>query len=280
MSLLVSLIGAGGGGGGLTSPVGIADGGTGQTAQTAAMDALSPSTTKGDILVDDGTNVIRLAVGSNDQVLTADSGEASGTKWAAASGGDPTHVRAPIAQTDISSQGIPLIQGTSDVAVSSAVGTYYNKGYCLWYPAYVSTTQTYNDICLDVSVAGTAGNAMEIILYNVGADGMPSTKAVESGSIAVDATGVASAAIDTSITKGAYWVCLLSDNGNVDDGSIYAHANAGGYIRSFVHAVAVESNYAGFWKFGSYTIGNAPTSPTGVSLDFTGQPPFIWLEVD
>lgn len=67
--------------------VAITDGGTGQSTQTAAMDALSPTTTKGDLLVDNGTNVIRLAVGTNDQVLTADSAQASGVKWAAAAGG-------------------------------------------------------------------------------------------------------------------------------------------------------------------------------------------------
>lgn len=65
----------------------IAQGGTGQTTQTAAFDALSPLTTKGDIVVYDGTDNIRLAVGTNDFVLTADSTTASGVKWAAASGG-------------------------------------------------------------------------------------------------------------------------------------------------------------------------------------------------
>jgi hypothetical protein len=44
-------------------------------------------TTKGDILVATGDSTpVRLGVGSNDQVLTADSGEASGVKWAAAAG--------------------------------------------------------------------------------------------------------------------------------------------------------------------------------------------------
>lgn len=66
--------------------IGIAGGGTGQTAQTAAFNALSPVTTKGDIIVRDGTNNIRLAVGADNQVLTADSTQASGIKWAAAGG--------------------------------------------------------------------------------------------------------------------------------------------------------------------------------------------------
>jgi len=46
-----------------------------------------PTTTKGDIIVNNGSITTRLAIGSNDQVLTADSGEATGVKWATASGG-------------------------------------------------------------------------------------------------------------------------------------------------------------------------------------------------
>ena len=39
------------------------------------------TTTKGDVLASNGTNIIPLAVGSNNQVLTADSSEATGVKW-------------------------------------------------------------------------------------------------------------------------------------------------------------------------------------------------------
>jgi hypothetical protein len=66
----------------VTGTVAIANGGTGQTTQMAAFDALSPLTTKGDLLVDNGTNNIRLAVGTNAQVLTADSTVSAGVKWA------------------------------------------------------------------------------------------------------------------------------------------------------------------------------------------------------
>ena len=71
----------------VTGTVAIANGGTGQTTQTAAFDALSPATTKGDLIVHNGTNDVRLPVGTNDFVLTADSTQASGVKWAAAGGG-------------------------------------------------------------------------------------------------------------------------------------------------------------------------------------------------
>jgi hypothetical protein len=68
----------------VTGTLPIANGGTGQTTQTAAFDALSPLTTKGDLVVNNGTNDVRLGVGTNGQLLTADSAEATGVKWAAA----------------------------------------------------------------------------------------------------------------------------------------------------------------------------------------------------
>ncbi len=40
-------------------------------------------TTKGDVVSFDGSNVARLAVGTNDHVLTADSSTSTGLKWAA-----------------------------------------------------------------------------------------------------------------------------------------------------------------------------------------------------
>ena len=71
----------------VTGTVAIANGGTGQTSQTAAFDALAPTTTKGDLIVSNGTDNVRLGVGTDAYVLTADSASAAGVKWAAASGG-------------------------------------------------------------------------------------------------------------------------------------------------------------------------------------------------
>jgi hypothetical protein len=73
--------------------VAIANGGTGQTSQTNAFDALAPTTTKGDLIVSNGTDNVRVAVGvTNGHVLTVDSAEATGVKWAAGGGGGLTNI--------------------------------------------------------------------------------------------------------------------------------------------------------------------------------------------
>ncbi len=67
--------------------VAIGYGGTGQTSASAGFNALAPTTTKGDLVVNNGSGNTRLAVGTNTYVLTADSTAATGVKWAASSGG-------------------------------------------------------------------------------------------------------------------------------------------------------------------------------------------------
>lgn len=67
---------------GLAIPVTIAQGGTGQTSKTPAFDALAPGTTKGDLIVYDGTDNIRLPIGADMALLRADSTQASGVAWA------------------------------------------------------------------------------------------------------------------------------------------------------------------------------------------------------
>jgi len=65
----------------VTGIVAIVNGGTGQTTASAAFNALSPNSTKGDITVYDTTTNSRLAVGSNGQVLKSDSTQTLGVKW-------------------------------------------------------------------------------------------------------------------------------------------------------------------------------------------------------
>lgn len=63
----------------------ITNGGTGQITSLSSFNALSPLTTKGDLLTRDTTNNVRVPVGTDGQVLIADSAQASGVKWGVAS---------------------------------------------------------------------------------------------------------------------------------------------------------------------------------------------------
>jgi hypothetical protein len=74
------------------STVTIAQGGTGQTTQTAAFDALAPTTTAGDIIVYNGTDNVRQGIGSDGQVLIADSSQPNKLKWATAPSGNTNFI--------------------------------------------------------------------------------------------------------------------------------------------------------------------------------------------
>lgn len=58
----------------VTGTLPIANGGTGQTGQTSAFDALAPTTTNGDLIYYNGTDNVRLAIGSSGQLLGVSGG--------------------------------------------------------------------------------------------------------------------------------------------------------------------------------------------------------------
>lgn len=70
----------------LTSQVPIANGGTGAATATAGFNALSPLTTKGDLIARDASNNVRVAVGADGLFLKADSGASAGVSWASPAG--------------------------------------------------------------------------------------------------------------------------------------------------------------------------------------------------
>jgi hypothetical protein len=77
--------------------VSIAKGGTGQVTKTLAFNALSPNSTTGDISYFDGTNNVRLPVGTTGQALTVVSGLPA---WSTAGGGSGTVTSVGITSSD------------------------------------------------------------------------------------------------------------------------------------------------------------------------------------
>lgn len=114
----------------LAGTLSIANGGTGQTTQTAAFDALSPLTTKGDLIAHNGTNDVRVPVGTNGYVLTADSSAATGVAWAAAGSArvvavaDATSITMNADTTDIATQANTQAAGT--LTINAPTGTLSN----------------------------------------------------------------------------------------------------------------------------------------------------------
>lgn len=80
----------------------------------------SPTTTKGDMIVRDSTEDVRLPVGTDGQVLTADSAESAGVKWATASGSGTTVVGGRFA---------PPLAATFPTWVNQQAGTVTDDDY-------------------------------------------------------------------------------------------------------------------------------------------------------
>jgi len=98
-------------------------GGTGQVSKAAAFDGLSPATTKGDLVVFSTTGV-RRAVGADGQVLTADSTQADGVKWAVSPSGTFVQSTFDEITTDYSSSSatfIDLLTRSITIAASSVL---------------------------------------------------------------------------------------------------------------------------------------------------------------
>ena len=79
----------------------------------ALVEAQTPLTTKGDLMVSDGTLLQRVPVGADTQVLTADAAQANGVKWAAAGGGGGGAWTTAVKTADQTNNTITLVDDTA-----------------------------------------------------------------------------------------------------------------------------------------------------------------------
>lgn len=151
----------------ITGTLPIANGGTGQSDKTSAFDALAPSTTKGDMIVYTGTDNVRLPIGTDGQILVADSTTTEGVKWFTSSGAGT-----------VTSVGIsPPAFLTAGSAVTSAG----------------NITLSYSGVAIPITSGGTGltalGTAGQVLRVNSGGTALEYGAPIGTG----DVTGPASA---------------------------------------------------------------------------------------
>lgn len=194
----------------------IAKGGTGQTSQTAGFNALSPTTTKGDIIVDNGTDAQRLALGT-----------IQGMKLGVESVASPTAVwqygftAVPKTADQTKTSDTTLANDTHLTFLTPATGTYIirvvaylttaNATMDYKYATVFSGTATQNNIKRHIAAGALSGTDNETSLVG--------TAAIASTAVAATTTGTARVEIETLLvvtvtgTFGFQWAQNTSDVG-------------------------------------------------------------------
>ena len=161
---------------------------------------------KGDLIVGTAADTAaRLAVGADGQVLTADSAQASGVKWAAPAGGGSVST-GPFSAPDYYGP-VGAVQG-SVTSPLTAAGKLCAAPLWLW-----TGTYTYIKIGYDYT-SGSNQATVRLGLYDAnGTNGYPGTVRLDAGTFTAGAPGGArSISISHSITtSGWYWVAALCD---------------------------------------------------------------------
>lgn len=198
---------------GVTGTLPIANGGTGQTTQTAAFGALAPTTTKGDIIVSNGTDNVRLPVGANNYVLAADSSTATGLAWVAVSPGGVSSVTAsaPLASSGGSTPDISLT-GTVPVANGGTGQTTANAALNALLPSqsgqsgkFLTTDGT------DTSWATAGGGSSTLTIQNK--TGAYTVVVGDLGTIINCTSGTFTVSLDPAATLGSGFNCWIWNTG-------------------------------------------------------------------
>lgn len=183
----------------------------------AAYVAKSLADAKGDLFVASAADTVtRLAVGTNDYVLTADSAQATGVKWAAAAGGGggisaafPHYGRAARADVfaGITNGYLPLSCMTG--SVSNAGASLAQRPF--WWPFILDRPMVVSAVAT-WCWASEASSTLRAGFYACDDEWVPTTLLADYGTMSGASTGAKTVTGTTEIPAGLFSLCLWPSN--------------------------------------------------------------------
>jgi hypothetical protein len=211
--------------------------------------AISPTIVdaKGDIIAATAADTVaRLAVGSNNTVLTADSAEATGLKWSAPAGAAPFLVQKVV-------NNWYGVQGGTGAGYSPVQNTTY------FIPVYLNAG-TYDR--LRIRCSGNSGTSIDfrVGIYNSSSTtGLPTTVVLDAGLLNTESTGNYDKTISQTLTSGFYYLAV-NKQGNDPYGQQYAS------YTNFSLNEGPSPAGVGFMNDGSWNFNNSLSFPRVASV--------------
>jgi hypothetical protein len=222
-------------------------------------------TTKGDIIVATGNaTLVRQGVGTNGQVLTADSTQADGVIWSTPAGGAAFFP--PIISGDYMS--LPFGATTDVTAVNSR--TYY-------IPIYLPAC-TLNRIACYTGGSFSGSGVVRLGIYNTDSNNKPSTVLLDAGTVSTNAAGTAfEITINQAITAGFYYLAFNSQT-NASTNAFYGVASSDANVNIIWGGRwtgSVDASSAEIAAIQSSVTGAFATA-SGVAIG-AGASPIVWV---
>lgn len=161
---------------------------------------------KGDLLVGTAADTLaRLGIGTNNQVLTADSSQAGGMRWATPSSGGVDLF--PKRKNKWYTTTHPIGGSGADVGAFGASG---QRVFLL--PFAVTSTILVDGLGQEIFAAGAAGKLMYYGIYS-GDPNMATLNRVVATTAAADSTGAKKSMFaDTTLAPGMYWLAVATND--------------------------------------------------------------------
>jgi len=224
----------------------------------ASSNAVAPAA-KGDLVVGSATNDSGvLAVGANNTVLTADSAEATGLKWATPAGG------ATLLAQKKSGNYYKALTGGNNVGAGMP---YFNTTF--YVPVYFQTG-TADRLTLRTSSGFSGSPTLRMGIYN-NVDGFPTTVLLDAGNVSPTAADTNyTITISQAVTAGWYWLAVKgTDGGGSNDFWSYNFTSTSVVVHGFISSTTSELTYVkqpvAYYQTG--VTGAFATAGTLVDLD-------------